>query len=44
VGLLWESILIAGGCLGGMFYLILSRNNSAREDFAAASSVHKANS
>jgi glycosyltransferase 2 family protein len=39
LGLLWETILIAGGILGGFIYLFLSKNVSAREDFIAARSL-----
>ncbi len=40
LGLLWETILIAGGVLGGGIYLFLSKNVNAREDFIAAKSLN----
>ncbi len=40
LGFLWETILIAGGILGGFIYLFLSKIVSAREDFIAARSLN----
>jgi uncharacterized protein (TIRG00374 family) len=36
VGLIWETILIAGGITGGIIYSILSKNHSALKDFKIA--------
>ncbi len=44
LGLLWETILIAGGILGGCIYLFLSKNVNAREDFIAAKSLNTVDS
>lgn len=40
LGLLWETILIGGGILGGFIYLFLSKNVNARRDFVAARSIN----
>jgi uncharacterized membrane protein YbhN (UPF0104 family) len=37
LGLLWQTVLIAGGAIGGVFYFLTNRGFNKREEIAATS-------